>query len=244
MVILIAKCFLYFVALCKETLNCNEISRGTETFFGTAVYGAQEYYVKAVIEAGGIPVPLPMTSDSEAVADMVAAIDALILTGGQDIDPLLYGEVPHQNLGSLLHERDTFDTTLVHLATDAGIPVLGICRGCQIINAALGGTLYQHIPCHKGGVTHNVAIYKGSELHDVLGDVFVSNSFHHQAIKRQAPGTRITARAADGIIEAFDVPGDQFIMGIQWHPEKTFYATHDKKSAEIVKIFVDKCRNK
>ena len=203
-----------------------------------------ETYIRVLEYAGAVPLLLPEVEAQEDADHMVSLCDGVLFTGGGDLHPSYYGEEASELLGRIEPQRDVFEFKLWNAVMAQKKPVLGICRGCQFINAALGGTLYQHIPCHKGGVTHNVAIYKGSELHDVLGDVFVSNSFHHQAIKRQAPGTRITARAADGIIEAFDVPGDQFIMGIQWHPEKTFYATHDKKSAEIVKIFVDKCRNK
>jgi len=201
-----------------------------------------ETYIRVLEYAGAVPLLLPEVEAQEDADRMVSLCDGVLFTGGGDLHPSYYGEEASEQLGRIEPQRDVFEFKLWNAVMAQKKPVLGICRGCQFINAALGGTLYQHIPRHAKGVTHNVAIYKGSELHDVLGDVFVSNSFHHQAIKRQAPGIRITARAADGIIEAFDVPGDQFIMGIQWHPEKTFYATHDEKSAEIVKIFVDKCK--
>jgi len=231
-------------------ISCTQVLYETagDQFFGTAVYGAQEYYVKAVIEAGGIPVLLPMTSDSEAVADMVAAIDALILTGGQDIDPLLYGEVPHQNLGSLLHERDTFDTTLVRLATDAGIPVLGICRGCQIINVAFGGTLYQDLPSQCEGVHnhcllaspkkpgHYVDIDSASFLAPIYGECAAVNTLHHQAVKDVAPDFFVGAKAKDGVIESIQHK-DKFILGVQWHPE--WLSRLDSKALQVFELLIN-----
>lgn len=202
----------------------------------------KEPYIHILEKTGAIPIPLPEVESQENIDAIVSLCDGILFSGGGDLDPKYYGEEAEPELGSLEPERDVYEFKLWEAAKRQNKPVLGICRGCQFINVALGGTLYQHIPCHKGGVSHMVAVYKGNELHDVLGDVFTSNSFHHQAIKRPADGVRIIARAADGIIEAFDVPdAGRFIMGVQWHPEKTFKANGEKKSADIVRLFVEKC---
>ena len=200
-------------------------------------------YSLAIEKAGGVPIVLPYTESDSTIGEYIKACQGIVFTGGADISPSIYGDDdPLALCQPPQRKRDEHELRLLRAVLAEGKPILAICRGMQLLNAALGGTLYQHIPCHKGGVSHKVAVYKGNELHDVLGDVFTSNSFHHQAIKRPADGVRIIARAADGIIEAFDVPdAGRFIMGVQWHPEKTFKANGEKKSADIVRLFVEKC---
>ena len=231
-------------------ISCTQAQYVTEgdQFWGTVVYGAQEYYVQAVIEAGGIPVLLPMTTDMDMIADLVSSVDALILTGGQDIDPLLYGEAPHQNLGGLLYERDTFDTALARLASEAGIPILGICRGCQIINVTFGGTLYQDLPAQLEGVhghcmlanpkhpAHYVDIDPASYLASIYGESACVNSLHHQAVKDVAPDFFAGAKAKDGVIESIQHK-DKFILGVQWHPE--WLSRLDKQALKVFEMLVE-----
>lgn len=191
-------------------------------------------YVKSVFRAGGVPVVLPITCNKEDLCRLLDAVDGVILTGGEDIDPLTwYNEQPLPQLEAVALRRDSFDIELARLAVERGIPLLGICRGQQVINVAFGGSLYQDIPSqvpsskvnhrqtepyHKA--THSIYIAPGSLLKQQTGlDSIAVNSFHHQAIKRVAPGFRVTATAADGVIEAIEKIDSPGVFAVQFHPE-------------------------
>lgn len=177
-------------------------------------------YGRGVIEAGGIPVNLPLDVDVEAA---VARLDGVLLTGGADIDPGRYDAEPHPDLGRVEPERDEHEFALYRRARDAGLPVLGICRGIQLINVAEGGTLHQHVPdhsrldtpLHEG--THDVTFAEGSLLATLYGAGFSTNSRHHQAVDDVGGGLRVTATASDGGVEGLE--GDDDIVAVQWHPE-------------------------
>jgi len=191
-------------------------------------------YIRSVLRAGGVPVVLPINEHPDVLKKMVSLIDALIMTGGEDIDPQKYfNEQPIPGLGGINPERDAFDITLIQLAVERGIPILGICRGHQLMNVAFGGTLYQDLPSqintgllkHRQQApswygTHRVELEKNSVLAKNLGKTsIVTNSFHHMAVKDVAPGFTVTGRTSDGVVEAMEKTGNPRIFSVQFHPE-------------------------
>lgn len=190
-------------------------------------------YVESVIESGGIPYIIPFNTDTSVTIEQIKNVDALILSGGHDVFPLIYGEEPKKSLGQTFPERDYFDITLMKYAIELNKPILGICRGHQIINVGNGGSLYQDISYNKelyvkhsqetkyNIPTHTITIEEGSFLEDVYGGTKgVVNSFHHQIINKLADGFKATAYSKDGGIEAIEkIDENHFILGIQWHPE-------------------------
>lgn len=188
-----------------------------------------EAYVRRVEEAGGLPLILPIANPAWA-CDYLALVDGLLVIGGDDVDPELYGATPHPRLGPVDRTRDDFEIALVRAARRTGLPTFGICRGVQVMNVALGGTLVQHVPeevpgalVHGGRAddAHGIAVTPGSRLADVVGVTAVDvNSHHHQAIAAAAPGFVVTARSPDGVVEAAEIPDLPFFLGVQWHPER------------------------
>ncbi len=191
-------------------------------------------YVNSVILAGGVPLVLPLTDDSELLGAMLDRVDGVIMTGGEDIDPLKwFGEEPIPAMGEIAPKRDDFDIALIRLAVERGIPLLGICRGHQLLNVAFGGNLYQDLPSQLKGYsvkhrqsspgwygTHSIKIEKGSLLNKQIGlDSVAVNTFHHQAVKDVAPGFKATAWSKDGVIEAMEKTGSSKVFGVQFHPE-------------------------
>lgn len=188
-------------------------------------------YIQSVVMAGGVPFIIPMVYDENIIKSQLECIDALIISGGHDINPLMYGEEPSQKLGAILPKRDTFDATVVKFAMEMKIPTIGICRGEQMLNVANGGTLYQdlsfiegcYIKHNQGALpsiaTHTTSIVEGTKLHAILGDTVMTNSFHHLAVKDVAPGFKVAALSKDGVVEAIEKEGEQFVIGLQWHPE-------------------------
>lgn len=191
-------------------------------------------YCTSVLRAGGTPLIIPPYEERDALLSTLDHIDGLLLTGGGDINPLFLGEEPLEQLHSINHRRDCQELLLARLASDRQIPILGICRGIQVMNAAFGGKLYQDMGA-QAGVTclkhdqqldrsyasHTVRIERGTTLARLFPDceVLPVNSFHHQAVSEPAPGFRVCARAADGIIEAIESTAYKSMLGVQWHPE-------------------------
>ncbi|MBA3889978.1 MAG: gamma-glutamyl-gamma-aminobutyrate hydrolase family protein [Gemmatimonadaceae bacterium] len=189
-------------------------------------------YVDAVARAGGVPVVVPVL-DPALAASVLAPVRALIVTGGEDVAPDLFGEEPRPGLGRVVRARDVWEIALIHAARDRALPVFGVCRGIQVLNVALGGTLLQDIPRECPGAlvhhqpegrdvrSHPVACLPGSRLARLVGEAATVNSMHHQAIARVAPGLTVTATAPDGMIEGVEWHGtDWWAVGVQWHPEE------------------------
>lgn len=183
-------------------------------------------YARAV-EVHGARVVELHPGDSPALDDL----DGLLLSGGGDIDPRLYGQARHEKLGPVDRDRDCFELCLARRAVEQGVPVLGICRGAQVLGVALGGELVQDIPslvggsvvhsAGKDGARHWVRVESDSQLGEIMGARRVCvNSFHHQANGRLGPGVRATAWSEDRVIEAIEADGAAFALGVQWHPER------------------------
>jgi putative glutamine amidotransferase len=191
-------------------------------------------YVAAVQQAGGVPVLLVPQHDARAQAALLERLDGVLLTGGGDVDPMRFGEVAHPTVSDVSAERDALEIALVEGALERRLPLLAICRGIQVLNVALGGSLHQDVASSPGTPiahrqqaprhepTHGVKIEADSRLGDVLGahDLDV-NSMHHQAVKGLGRGLRAVAFSPDGLIEAVElVDPSQLVLGVQWHPEE------------------------
>ena len=206
-------------------------------------------YMDGISQAGATPVIFPFSADEGELARLVGMCDGILFTGGHDVSPRLYGETPLEGLVSCCEKRDVMETIVLRCAMEADKSILGICRGLQFINAALGGSLYQDLPLqHPSDVEHHqgrpydapihpTALMKGSPLRDCLGtDTLAVNSLHHQAIKRLAPGLEAMAVAPDGLTEALYMPGRRFLWAVQWHPEFSYKT--DENSRKIFSAFV------
>lgn len=192
-----------------------------------------EGYFTSILKAGGVPFIIPPFDDTNSLINTLESLDGVLLTGGADINPLFLGEEPIKELHSINPRRDRQELLLARLAADRQIPILGICRGMQLMNAAFGGSLYQDIHSQmegtrikhdqdlgRGYASHTVEIEKDSLLYQLFGtETLAVNSFHHQAVKEVAPGFRATARATDGVIEAMESAEYKPMTGVQWHPE-------------------------
>lgn len=211
-----------------------------------------EGYFASILKAGGVPFILPPCDDPDTLTDSLDRIDGLLLTGGADINPLYWGEEPVKELHSINPRRDRQELLLTRLAADRQVPILGICRGIQVLNAALGGSLYQDIHVQmegtrikhdqdldRGFASHTVDLESGSLLHQLFHtDRLPVNSFHHQAVKEPAPGFRVTARAADGVIEGIESTTYHSMLGVQWHPE-CFILENDESMLPLFRWLID-----
>ena len=213
-------------------LNCDHAHR--------APYGRVEKrlvlnltYVQAVTDAGGIPVVLPW-QNPKAIPGLLKGLDGLLLTGGDDPDPKLYGRKLHPAEVLMDPERQAFDLALIRAVLKRRMPVLAICLGSQMLNLVRGGTLVQDIPSQVRGAGahkpvkgvppwHAVRIQRGSRLAGILGtSSLAANSFHHQAVGEVGRGLKAVAHAPDGVVEGIEDPGHPFLVGVQWHPERCY----------------------
>jgi putative glutamine amidotransferase len=207
-------------------------------------------YVRAIQDAGGLTLMIPPDPQLEDnPSEALDRIDALILAGGADIDPAAYGAVPHARTQNMVPERDRCEIALTRAAVERDMPVLGICRGMQLINVALGGTLHQHVPELVGHESHrrNPGSFENSE-HDVrlepgslaaraaTEEQHETRSHHHQAVDRLGEGLVATGRSAlDDLVETIELPSHRFVLGVQWHPEAD-------ESSQVVSALVDEAR--
>lgn len=189
-------------------------------------------YFEGVALAGGIPVLLPpQPVDVESAHRLLDRLDGLVITGGYDLDPAAYGQQPHPTTDQPRVDRDAWEFALLRAALDRGVPVLGICRGAQVLNVAFGGTLHQHLPeviGHSGHRAGNgvftrlpVRTVADTRVAALLGDTADVPCYHHQAIDRVGDGLVVSAWDVDGVVEAIELPGDKFALAVQWHPEKS-----------------------
>lgn len=209
-------------------------------------------YMKGIEEAGGIPVMLPLTEDETILERLAESFDGFLFTGGQDVSPELYGEEVLPECGECSPERDAMERILLEKILMSGKPLLGICRGIQLLNAALGGTLYQDLPAqHPGEINHHMtppydrAVHKvtlkpSAPLYEILGTGEIAvNSYHHQAVKELAKALEVSAVSEDGLVEGVYMPDKKFVMAVQWHPE--FSYLKDENARKIFEAFVKAC---
>ncbi len=207
------------------------ISQLTDPALGRPYEGTARHYARAVWQAGGTPLLLPLIP--EAAGEVAAGLDGLLLTGGVDMAPRHYGEEPQEHLGAVDELRDAAEEALYRASRRRGLPVLGICRGLQVINVLEGGSLHQHLGGHSQGrpydaLTHAVTFEGGSSLARHHPAELRVNSHHHQAVKAVAPSLNVAARSEDGLIEALEGDG---VLAVQWHPELTFESAPETNGA-------------
>ena len=212
-------------------INSSRVIKHETAYSHSVIESLSNDYVESVIRAGGVPIILPILYDEESVRKQIELLDGVLLSGGVDINPLVYNEEPSPKLGYIFPDKDTFDILIAKIACELNKPILAICRGHQILNVAFGGTLYQDLSdmegCYikhqqqtkDGAATHTINISENSILHNILGNSIISNSFHHQAIKDLAPGFKATAYSKDNVIEAIEKCNEKFVIGVQFHPE-------------------------
>lgn len=220
-------------------------------------YKVHQDHVRAVIHAGGIPILLPYLTEEINVIRVMQQIDGLYATGGYDIDPTLFNEEPHPDLGAIIPERDAFEVMLMTKMLEEKKPILGVCRGCQILNIVVGGDMYQDIyeqtsqpllqhdqKAPAGHGSHFVDVVKDSLLYRLTHrERLKVNSRHHQANRFVPDSFLISAQSSDGMIEAIESKKHDFVLGVQWHPENML-AVKDVASIQIFKGFIAACEER
>jgi len=223
----------------------------SQRFFGLPLYIMNQTYVRTLENLGALPVMIPLQMSEATLHGIFERLDGLFLPGGEDIDPSNYGTERHPQLGATDQERDRTELLLTRWALEVGMPVLGVCRGLQMINVACGGTLYQDLhsqcpdlekhdyfpPTHERyRITHQVSVEPDSRLARALGMIHEVNSMHHQGIAQLGQELRIVGRADDGLPEALELPLLPFVVGVQWHPEEL--AKTDQHSSSLFYDFI------
>jgi len=199
-------------------------------------------YIQAIKSAKGVPLILPFVKSKTLIREYVSMCDGFLFCGGGDITPLLFGQEPAAGIGKTDISLDLFQIRLMKTVLEAEKPVLAICRGMQVLNVACGGTIFQDLnltdfetinhmqtSISRKDVSHKVKFTSGSRIHRILGDFAFTNSFHHQAIDRLGEGIVATGKTGDDVIEAIEVSGFPFAIGVQWHPESMLDSTPSMK---------------
>jgi putative glutamine amidotransferase len=217
-------------------------------------------YYQAAADAGGAPVMVPLFDDDlPTLRALYDRLDGILLAGGVDMDPCTFGDIPHPKLGRTDSARDAVELALTRWAVEDQKPILGLCRGLQVLNVALGGTLFQDIEAQVPGAlkhdyfptagferdhpAHQVAIADGSRLAEAFQVPTVTvNSMHHQAVRDVAPALHVSARAPDGLIEAVESGTDHFLVGVQWHPE--MFEQSDPRTRRLFRDFIAAARGR
>ena len=210
-------------------------------------------YTHAIEAAGGIPLVLPCTEDEGLLDRLAELCHGFAFSGGEDIEPARYGEEKIPQCGAPALRRDACDFAVFRKALATGKPILGICRGGQLINVALGGTLWQDLPSQlpseihhvqkeeKFAISHSVAVLPGTPLAAITGKTRIAaNSFHHQAAHKLGNGLQVMAQADDGVVEAMYLPGHRFLLALQWHPERICDIDTDARA--IFESFISACK--
>jgi putative glutamine amidotransferase len=201
---------------------------------GSPLISIPEAYIQAILQAGGCPVMIPLGLPGEIIDSLFPLLDGLMFTGGGDVEPGVYGGESHERVGEVDTDRDRVELHLFRNAVQSGLPFLGICRGIQLVNVGLGGSLYPDIAAERPGalkhdfypgwprdhLAHTIEASLGSQIREILDvDTLEVNSLHHQGIDRLAPALHATAHAPDGLVEAVELPDHPFGLAVQWHPE-------------------------
>ena len=217
----------------------------------TPAYSSREELVRAILAAGGRPYLLPTALPLNSIPEVLNEFDGLFISGGGDIHPDYFGGEMHPSVDGIDRERDEFELALCREAVAMDKPVLGICRGQQVLNVAMGGNLVVNIPSElpqagqhrwwpnylRSRLSHAVKIESGSQLVRIMGGTqFMVNSLHHQSVKDLGDGLKVVATAPDGVIEALEMPGKPFVVSVQWHPE---WLTEHEPMRRIFKAFVE-----
>lgn len=216
---------------------------------GQAVSILTEAYSTAVADAGGIPVLISSALHESTFGALFARLDGLLLAGGGDLDPANYRSEHRGRLLNVHPPRDQLELELARMAASKGKPLLGICRGCQVLNVALGGTLYPDLPTMPAGsithdlpgnersvLVHQVTVEPGTQLKQILREDMIGvNSHHHQGLRELGTALRVAARAPDGLVEAVELEGHPFCLAVQWHPE---WLTHQRWTEDLFRFFV------
>jgi putative glutamine amidotransferase len=209
-------------------------------------------YHYAIEKSGGAPFGLFNTTNTTMIGEYLERVDGLLFTGGADLQPKYFGQIAHPSTLIAAPERDSFELRLIREALRLRKPLFCICRGLQVLNTVLGGTLYQDLSLYPdnplkhadkeqtGKVDHKATLLKGSLLHEIIGKTSILvNSSHHQFVKQVGAGLTVSALAPDGVIEAFELDDYPFLIGVQWHPERIFKRQHSQR---LFSAFVEYCR--
>lgn len=210
-------------------------------------------YIVSIEKAGGLPVLIPIVDDVDCIQQYIALCDGILVPGGIDVNPLCYNENPSMRIGVTDLAFDTWELHVIKQAEEKRLPILGICRGIQILNVYRGGTLwqdlrdqssttFQHVQkeIKRDSVSHKVLIDTHSHLHSLFGSDLMVNSFHHQAVKELGKGLLVSAKATDGTVEAIEAVDYPYMLGVQWHPEA--FVFKDDSMMPLFRDFVDACR--